>query len=568
MTASGRMTIRNSLGRRLTFIIMLVFGLYLLSASLFAYVIFSQYSRLVGAVSGHFERAMIAAELTRDAETIAAEVYELLVGNDRSVSAGNRRVENLASIYQGTRERLEQDGGRMSEADAAALDRWQTPFFSSLDRLNERLRAEQELQAEQFHQVDDLFLLLRRVSELQSMEGLPVAEQRFTGPALAALGYAAAALSAERPGHISRLKAYCEQQLQVLSGLTLTQPDFIALRARLEQQLPAVFTRRGPLLRHARATLATARQTRVLAQKLTSATFGYHKRLKASAEQALAEQQALMQNSLAGLLAASMMLVLITLGAIFYIRRAIIYRINDLSRAMLSHGEGKPVPIPSEGDDEISRMGATFETFVNARQTAEQQLARANRHLQEMNQSLQRLSEVDDLTQIANRRCFDRHLEAEWRRAQREQRSLGLVMGDIDYFKRFNDEYGHQEGDECLHRVAQALAGQLHRQGDMVARYGGEEFIVLLPELDLWQTRHVAGRLLQAVRALNIAHDQSEHGVVTLSLGVVAGVPEQHDRIEDFVGRADKALYAAKEQGRNRLCAAPPECGAGECRPG
>ncbi|WMC09316.1 diguanylate cyclase [Oceanimonas pelagia] len=567
MASSANRKPGGSLGRRLTLVIMLVFGLYLLSASLFAYVIFSQYSRLAGAVGSHFERAMIAAELTRDAETIAAEVYELLVGNDRSVSAGNRRVENLASIYQATRERLTQQGASVSAADALALDRWQAPFFSSLDRLNERLRAEQELQAGQFQRVDELFLLLTKVSDLPADEGQPLPEQRFAGPALAAIGYAAAALSAERPGHISRLRSYCRQQLQVLAGLTLTHPDFIALRHRLEQQLPAVFSQRGPLLRHARATLATARQTRVLAQKLTSATFGYHQRLKASAQQALQEQQALMQRSVAGLLAASVVLVLITLGAIFYIRRAVIQRINHLSLAMQSHGEGVPVPIPTAGDDEISRMGATFEVFVNARQSAEQQLARANRHLQEMNQSLQRLSEVDELTRIANRRCFDRHLEGEWRRAQREQRPLGIIMGDIDYFKRFNDAYGHQQGDECLHRVAQALAGQLHRQGDMVARYGGEEFIVLLPELDLWQARHVAGRLLNAVRELEIEHCQSEFGIVTLSLGVVAGVPGQRDRIEDFVGRADRALYAAKKQGRNRLCAPPEACGAGRSRP-
>ncbi|WP_232821234.1 GGDEF domain-containing protein [Oceanimonas marisflavi] len=555
---------QGSLGRRLTLIIMLVFGFYLLSASLFVYVMFSQYAGLAGAVGGHFERAMIAAELTRDAETIAAEVYELLVGNDRSVSAGNRRVENLTSLYQATRNRLEQQGTDVSQADTMILDRWQTPFFGSLERLNERLRAEQALQGEQLQQMDDLFVLLSQVSDLEAGNGtLPLPEQRFFGPALAALGYAAAVLSAERPGHIDQLERYSRQRLRELAKIELTRPSFIALRDRLEQQLPRVFNSRLPLLRHARATLATARQTRVLAQKLTSAVFNYHQRLKAEAEQALHEQQTLMQRSLAGLLAASLMLFLITLVATFYIRRAIIQRINHLSQAMQSHGKGCPVPIPTGGDDEISRMGATFEVFVNARASAEQQLEQANLHLQAMNQSLQRLSEVDELTQIANRRCFDRHLEAEWRRAQREQRSLGLVMADIDYFKRFNDEYGHQLGDECLHRIARVLAGQLHRQGDMVARYGGEEFIVLLPELELWQARHVARRLLKAVRELNIEHGQSEHGIVTLSLGVAATVPDQEDRVEDLVGRADKALYSAKEQGRNRVCVAPPEDRAG-----
>lgn len=560
---------RGSLGRKLSLVIMLVFGLYLLLTSVFVYIIYSQYMTLSRTMVSHFERAMIAGELTRDAETIAGEVYELLVGNDRSVSAGNSRVANLAGLYQATRERLEWQGGSLSAQDAMALDRWQTPFFSSLDRLSERLRAEQELEAEQLKQMDELFLLLRQVTELEAgAHDLPLPEQRFIGPALAALGYAAAAFSAERPGHLDRLEAYCRARLEELAQLPLTLAAATALRARMEQQLPVIFQRRPPLLRHTRATLATARQTRVLAQKLTSATFEYHKRIKISAEQALQQQQSLMQRSITGLLAASVLLLLITLGALFYIRRSIIQRINELSRSMQEHSKGVSVPIPVSGNDEISRMGKTFEFFVNARSRAEQQLALANKELQSMNHSLQRLSEVDELTQVPNRRCFDRHLESEWRRALREQRSLGLIMGDIDYFKRFNDEYGHQQGDECLHLVAQALAAQLHREGDMVARYGGEEFIILLPEQDLGQTRHVAGRLLNAVRDLNIAHTRSDHEKVTLSLGVVAGIPTQQDRIEWFVGKADKALYAAKEQGRNRLCVAPPECEAGCSRPG
>ncbi|WP_346350651.1 diguanylate cyclase [Oceanimonas sp. AH20CE76] len=558
----------GSLGRKLTLIIILVFGLYLLLASFFAYLVYSQYVGLTGATGRHFERAMIAGELTRDAETIAGEVYELLAGNDISVSTVNSRVANLAGIYQATRKRLEQLG-ELSDSDRMALDKWQTPFFSSLDKLNERLRAEQELQAIQQQQMDELFLMLRQLTELETVaRDLPLPEQHFIGHALAALGYTAAVFSAERPGHLINLERFSDARLQVLAGLELTHAPAVALRARLQQLLPMIFEQRRPLLRHARATLATARETRVLAQKLTSATFSYHQRLKASAEQALQQQQRLMGRSMSVLLAALVLLVITTLMALLYIRRSIIQRINRLSRAMQAHGRGEPEPIPVNGDDEISRMGKTFAFFVDARQRAEQQLALANKELQSMNAALQRLSEIDDLTRIANRRCFDRHLEAEWRRAVREQRSLGLIMGDIDYFKRFNDEYGHQQGDECLHLVAQALAGQLHRQGDMVARYGGEEFIVLLPEQDLWQTRHVAERLLNAVRELNIEHIRSEQKRVTLSLGVVAFVPEQYDRIEDMVAKADKALYAAKEQGRNRLCVAPPECEAGRSQPG
>ncbi|MDX1268449.1 MAG: GGDEF domain-containing protein, partial [Oceanisphaera sp.] len=528
----------------------------LLSVTVIGYVMYSQYRGFSTLASSHFDRAMTAAELTRDAETIAAEVFEMLVSSERSTSAGNRRAENLASIYQATRQRLDavEANDPVDAETRAELDRWQQPFFSSLERLDTRLAAEQSLQATNLNRIDELFLLLQQLPPVGATSTLPVADQRFVGHALAALSYAAAALSAERPGQIARLQGACQQQLQQLATLPLTSQNFIELRERLNRTLPTIFTSRRPLLQHERATLATARQTRVLAQKLTSATFNYHLQLKAAAQQAITVHQRMIRHSLFGLLLASLVLITITVGAVVYVRRAVVLRINRLSAAMHAHQQGHDGPIPCEGHDEISLMGATFAVFVEARRQAEQQLEQANQHLQQMNDELHRLSEIDELTQIANRRRFDQHMESVWRRAQREQSEIGLIMADIDFFKRFNDEYGHQAGDECLHRVAQALAGELHREGDMVARYGGEEFILLLPGLNLAQTEQLAQLLLQAVRNLQIPNVQADCHMVTISLGVASVVPTRHDRIESLVSRADQALYAAKKRGRDQCC--------------
>lgn len=547
---------RYSIGSKLTLIIGAVFGLYLLSVTVIGYVMYSQYRGFSTLASSHFDRAMTAAELTRDAETIAAEVFEMLVSSERSTSVGNSRAENLARIYQATRQRL--DAVDASEAvddqTRAELDRWQQPFFSSLERLDTRLAAEQSLQAANLNRIDELFLLLQQLPPVGATSTLPVADQRFVGHALAALSYAAAALSAERPGQIARLQGSCQQQLQQMATLPLASKNFIELRERLNSTLPTIFTSRRPLLQHERATLATARQTRVLAQKLTSATFNYHLQLKTAAQQAITVHQRMIRHSLFGLLLASLVLITITVVAVVYVRRAVVLRINRLSAAMHAHQQGHDEPIPCEGYDEISLMGSTFAVFVEARRQAEQQLEQANQHLQQMNDELHRLSEIDELTQIANRRRFDQHMESVWRRAQRERSEIGLIMADIDFFKRFNDEYGHQAGDECLHRVAQALAGELHREGDMVARYGGEEFILLLPGLNLAQTEQVAQYLLQAVRDLQIPNVQADCHMVTISLGVASVVPTRHDRVESLISRADQALYAAKKRGRDQFC--------------
>ncbi len=170
------------------------------------------------------------------------------------------------------------------------------------------------------------------------------------------------------------------------------------------------------------------------------------------------------------------------------------------------------------------------------------------------NQELTRLASIDGLTQIANRRRFDEHLHREWTRASRTRTALGLVLCDIDHFKRYNDTYGHVAGDACLHEVAQAIQRSARRPADLPARYGGEEFTVLLPHTDTDGAVQIADMIREEVASLKLPHESLGAGhYVTLSMGLVSTVPVSEGKPESLVEAADKALYEAKEAGRNRI---------------
>jgi len=166
---------------------------------------------------------------------------------------------------------------------------------------------------------------------------------------------------------------------------------------------------------------------------------------------------------------------------------------------------------------------------------------------------LERLATEDGLTGVANRRKFDALLDQEWKRAQRDGTWLTLALLDVDFFKRYNDRYGHALGDECLRAVAQAVAGQCVRPADLVARYGGEEFALVLPELDPAGAQMLLRSVLAAVDHLQIEHaDSACASHVTVSLGAVSLRPERHADLPATMRRVDKLLYRAKEEGRHR----------------
>ena len=184
------------------------------------------------------------------------------------------------------------------------------------------------------------------------------------------------------------------------------------------------------------------------------------------------------------------------------------------------------------------------------RDAAYRALRESQRQLISANLELERLTRIDGLTGLGNRRYFDEYLAAEWKRAFRAQSPLSLLMIDADNFKRYNDSYGHMAGDEVLKQIARVIQSGCRRSTDLAARYGGEEFVIVLVDTLLEQSSAIAERLVQSVRELNIPHGPDR---VTISVGVATTVPNENETPNDFVNAADLALFRAKSEGRNRV---------------
>lgn len=203
----------------------------------------------------------------------------------------------------------------------------------------------------------------------------------------------------------------------------------------------------------------------------------------------------------------------------------------------------------------IARIRAHSRSFLAQQQRDEayRALRELQKELEAKNTELQRLSSLDGLTGIANRRVFDEFVKREWLRAARDNSSISLILIDIDHFKKFNDGYGHQGGDDCLRKVAHALAATVKRPSDLVARYGGEEFAVVMPDTDREGAAKIAEALRAGVDGMNLTHEYSttsDH--VTISLGVATMPPSGTTAPEELIAKADEALYRSKENGRNQ----------------
>jgi diguanylate cyclase (GGDEF)-like protein len=202
---------------------------------------------------------------------------------------------------------------------------------------------------------------------------------------------------------------------------------------------------------------------------------------------------------------------------------------------------------PFQKEEVLARVQVHLRLHFLARKVQEQAVA-----LHLANQQLERLANLDGLTQVANRRRFDEQLKLEWERSIQEAAPLSIILCDIDYFKRYNDFYGHQAGDICLMQVAKAIERSIRRPTDFVARYGGEEFVVILPNTSFEEASYVAEVIQRNIQQLNINHVQSkvaDH--LTLSLGISSMVPTNDTSATCLVATADKALYESKRRGRN-----------------
>ncbi|HAC64671.1 MAG TPA: hypothetical protein DCF68_14340 [Cyanothece sp. UBA12306] len=178
--------------------------------------------------------------------------------------------------------------------------------------------------------------------------------------------------------------------------------------------------------------------------------------------------------------------------------------------------------------------------------------------VQQLNQNLKRISTIDPLTKIPNRLLFNQCINQEWQRLIREHEPLSLIMCDVDYFKKYNDKYGHPAGDECLKKVANILSQSVKRSSDLVARYGGEEFVIILPKTNAKGAIKVANNIRDVLQEVKIIHEDSQVSkYVTLSLGIATMIPHSSLSIQELINSADQALYSAKNQGRDRYCYNP-----------
>jgi diguanylate cyclase (GGDEF)-like protein/PAS domain S-box-containing protein len=205
---------------------------------------------------------------------------------------------------------------------------------------------------------------------------------------------------------------------------------------------------------------------------------------------------------------------------------------------------------------DITERKAAENLLIAAKERAEEaenKLQKTQFHLERVNKTISKLLSIDGLTKIANRRCFNIRIKQEWLRLHREENPLSLLLFDVDYFKKYNDSYGHPQGDACLIRIAQCVKKVVQRPADLVARYGGEEFAVILPNTDERGAIAVAQRINAAVNQLAIAHQASQivkH--VTVSIGIATQIPQPETSVKNFIAQADVALYQAKDKGRNQ----------------
>ncbi|MPW36066.1 diguanylate cyclase [Vibrio sp. B1Z05] len=241
--------------------------------------------------------------------------------------------------------------------------------------------------------------------------------------------------------------------------------------------------------------------------------------------------------------------ILLLIAVWFILKKIVIAPITQLtaSATSITYTRNYQQRTHVKSDDEIGKLSEQLNEMLHAIENRELQL-------EEILSKVKRLSMTDSLTNIANRLKFDSVSDIEWRRMKRERKPMSIIMCDVDFFKQYNDHYGHIKGDESLVLVAKALNETLSRPADLVARFGGEEFVLLLPNTEIEGATHIAETALNKILSLKITHPNSEVcPYLTASFGIASMVPSVENSILQLISDADKALYQAKQKGRNTI---------------
>lgn len=546
---------------RLNLVLVIVLSFFLIASYLSIQTLTEQADKFKTLSGNHFESAMNAAELARDAEVIAAQAIEQLISNDRSISNEKVLNQNLVAIYQSVRQKLNANA-EMDNAQLDKIDKLQVPFFKSLKHLELSLLQEQKLTFEKQKNIQKL----TRLSQWLTQEDIKRSHPAFYVLALEILNYTSLALNIESLGQLNKLSRLSKASLNTLMSLKLKQGKEHDFLNEIKPLLKATIALQTPLQKSHRVTLAAAREARLHAQRLSGSSYNYFLTLKENAQIASDNHLAVVNQTIIRLMIFSGIFLLLTAAAYVFIRVYIVRRLNSLSNTMQCHVKGQEVDIPFKGDDEISLIAQAFSVFVKARSDAEEQLKKAhfdtelaNEKLTQINAQLQTLSETDELTQVANRRRFFFEANNKWQHALHSNNWLGIIMIDVDLFKSYNDVYGHLAGDQCLISIAKLLEKNLNQELDIIARYGGEEFIILLPMKDQSSCLDTANNLLKNVIEAGFPHNQNPHNIVTLSMGVASCLPTPDMNLQYLIKDADKALYHAKNNGRCQVKMAQKE---------
>jgi signal transduction histidine kinase/DNA-binding NarL/FixJ family response regulator/HPt (histidine-containing phosphotransfer) domain-containing protein len=385
MSAEGASRKRgeSSVGLRLTVALLAVFGVYFLSTSIVVYALLEQYWGFEQLADKNFGRAMTAAELTRDAEVMTGEAFEEMAGVSYSYSEDKPVDSGLVDIFESARAAL----GGASDPALTNADKWQKPYLDSLAALRRMLVDER---AERSARLDDLAHLIRLGDSARTIQAAAPADpatDRFAAAAWAAIADASMALNSEQPGQIQSLRVAAEAELRKIGPGSGAPPAMMAMSGEIGETVRRIFDARLPSLQAQRAELATARQTRVLAQKLTAGTVNYYMTLKQAAQEATQRHQDIVRATIFAVLGFLLVAVAITVLVVIYIARFVVRRLNALNGAMTAHVDGSAVAIPTTGDDEIAAMGQAFEVFVTARKTAEGALHAAREEAEQANRA-------------------------------------------------------------------------------------------------------------------------------------------------------------------------------------